>query len=314
MFISVIIATYNRCESLKKALSTLIKQQVDGSFDYEIIIADNNSNDQTKKTVEDFMVSTSTRIRYVFEPVQGKSHALNTAIGLAQGEVLCFTDDDVLVDPFWLLNIKLCFEEHHCDGLGGRILPDYPSGGSYQWVRDNIDILMGAIVSYDYGEGTKPYAKPQCEFFGANFAFRKKIFEECGLFSIDLGVGGPYLGEDSEYVNRLRKKNKKLYYCGQALVWHPVELRRTGYGFIASWNVSLGRYRVFSSEFKDLPDGLVYLFGMPVYLMRRMFYNSVGLLVNIFNKREFLKHWIHLSIDWGRAIEIRLLKSKVMVS
>ena len=314
LYITVIMATYNRCESLKEALLSLINQECDGSFDYEIIVVDNNSKDQTKMVLEYFISSQRPKIRYVFEPLQGKSYAMNNAIGLARGEILAFTDDDVIADSKWLLNIKRCFEEHQCDGLGGRILPDYPPGRSYQWVKDNVDILMGAIVSYDYGEEIKAYTKPLYEFFGANFAFRKKIFEECGLFRTDLGVGGPYLGEDTEYVNRLEKKNKKLYYCGKALIWHPVDIKRLRLGFIARWNMTLGRYRVFTSEYKALPDGLVYYFGVPQYLILEMFKTLGGLMANILNKREFLKHWIRLSIDWGRAFEIRLLKTKVTVS
>jgi glycosyltransferase involved in cell wall biosynthesis len=308
---TVILATYNRCEDLKIALSTLIEQDTDGTFDYEVMVIDNNSTDETRKVVESFM-SMDPRVKYFHEPKQGKSHAMNKGVALASGEFLCFTDDDVRVDALWMFNIKRCFFENDCDAIGGRVLPIYPLQ-TPQWVKDNIDILRGAIISYDFGEETMAYAKPMYEFIGANFAIRKKAIEDTGSFRSDLGVGGPYMGEDTEYINRLEKNNKKLYYCGGALVWHPLDLNRTKLSFIAKWCYALGRYRVFTSDYKTLPDNLVYYFGVPRYLLLEMSKTILGLLSNIFVKREFLKHWIRLSLDRGRAFEIRLLRTKEAV-
>jgi glycosyltransferase involved in cell wall biosynthesis len=307
-YLSVILATYNRGENLRTALSTVVDQYCDGTFDYEIIVVDNNSTDGTKKVVESFM-SKDPRVKYIFEPVQGKSGAMNKGMAQARGEFFCFTDDDVRVDAHWLWNIKKCFLEHQCDVVGGRVLPIYPIN-TPQWVKDNIDILRGAIISYDFGEDTKVYVKTMYEFIGANFALRKSLVEECGLVRTDLGVGGPYMGEDTEYIGRLAKNNKKLYYCGAALVWHPLDLKRTQLSFIAKWNQALGRYRAFTNDYKTLPASLVYYFGVPRYLLLEMLGTVCGLIVNLFDKREFLKHWVRLSIDRGRAIEIRLLRIK----
>lgn len=78
--ISIIISTYNRCESLKDTLDSLLNQEIDGSFDYEVIITDNNSKDKTKEVVESCKEKFNGRLRYLFEPQQGKSYALNRAI------------------------------------------------------------------------------------------------------------------------------------------------------------------------------------------------------------------------------------------
>src|SRR3990167_2999593 len=94
MYLSVIIATYNRCENLKEALRTLYQQENDGTFDYEIIVIDNNSKDQTREVVESFIAKEGLKVRYIFEPIQGKVYALNTGITHAKGEIVAFTDDD----------------------------------------------------------------------------------------------------------------------------------------------------------------------------------------------------------------------------
>jgi len=79
-FISVIICTYNRCESLKDTLDSLLAQECDGTFNWEVIVVDNNSKDRTKEVVESYMHKFGGKLRYLFEPRQGKSHALNKEI------------------------------------------------------------------------------------------------------------------------------------------------------------------------------------------------------------------------------------------
>src|SRR5689334_5322402 len=89
---SVIIATYNRCESLRESLKTLLNQNCKPELTYEIIVVDNNSKDRTKEVVESFQQSSqepnARTVRYVFEPKQGKCHALNRGIKNALGNIL----------------------------------------------------------------------------------------------------------------------------------------------------------------------------------------------------------------------------------
>ena len=303
--ITVIIATYNRSQALAEALKSLAAQEQDGSFDFDVIVLDNNSSDNTKAVVEFLKPLFKDKIQYLFEGQQGKSYALNRGIEAATGDIIAFTDDDVNIDSKWLLNLKRCFEQTGCDGCGGRILPVYPED-TPQWLRDNLDILRGNIVIYDYGEKTLKYEKPLIEFLGANYAFRKEMFQECGVFRSDLGTGRPPLGEDTEFVCRLEALKKKMYYCGGALVWHPVDLRRAGLRFIARWNIALGRFRVIKDDKGTITQDLVYYFGVPRYLIRVMLETCLGLLFNVFNRREFLMLWIRLWRNWGRAIEFRI--------
>lgn len=306
ILISVIIGTRNRCEYLKNLLPQLCTQETGGAFSYEIIVADNNSNDRTKEVAHEFMKAHGEKVRYIFDGRPGKANALNSAVAVARGSIVAFTDDDVNVTPQWLMNVARCFEETKCDGLGGRVLPDYPPQ-TPQWVKDNIDILTGTIVAHDYGESDKVYAKPMYEAIGANYAFRKSIFDECGLFRTDLGVGTGYLGEDTEIINRLERHKKIIYYCGGALVTHPVDLNRAKLDYIAKWNIALGRYRAFTEKSKMQLDNLVCYFGVPRYLIRVLAQDVWGLAVNAANKREFLKMWIKASNDWGRAQEIAIM-------
>ena len=191
--LTVVIATYNRCQLLPRVLSGLLDQKINGDFDFEVLVVDNNSSDKTRQAVELFMPSFNGKLRYLLEPQKGKAFAVNRAVKEAKGDIFVFTDDDVVLDKDWLFNIVECFKQFDCDGLGGRILPGYPPETPL-WIKENADLLLGPIVFYDYGEDVKPYQKPMFEFLGANYAFKKSLFEQYGCLHTHIGPGRGTLG------------------------------------------------------------------------------------------------------------------------
>ena len=305
---TVIIATCNRADLLVKALSSILDQKAKG-IRFEVIVVDNNSKDKTRDVVVAMAESTMVPLNYSFEPMQGKAFALNRGIKEAQGEIIVFCDDDIIADPHWLMNLVNCFETYRCDAVGGRVLPDYPQH-TPQWIKTNAKFLVGPIVSYDYGNEVKIYQnKFMYEFLGANFAFKKSVFSELGMFRSDLGPGRTLMGEDTEMVSRLIKADKSLYYCGTALIWHPVDRKRMSLRYIAKWNMSLGYCRVIVDE-KSRPEGLKYIFGYPRYLLKTIA-GQIGMLIkNMFNRDIFIGIWIELFINIGKAKQIRRYRLK----
>jgi glycosyltransferase involved in cell wall biosynthesis len=304
MKINVIIATYNRCEDLKKCLDSLLLQECDGTFNFEVTVVDNGSKDKTKEIVLSYVRKFNGNLKYLCELKTGKSNAVNLGIKESDADILAFTDDDVITTPNWLLNLCYCFNSYHCDGVGGKVLPLYPDKTPV-WIKENADLLVGPIVLYDYGDETKPYSKPMYEFLGANFAFKRSLFTEFGLFRTDVGPGQGTLGEDTELINRFLKAGKKLYYCGKAFVWHPVENNRMTLKYIGYWNYSLARYRVAVDEEGKINLSLVYWFSIPRYLIGEVLQNIKSLLMFIFDRRRFLLSWIDLCRNCGKAIAIR---------
>lgn len=310
--VSLVIATYNRCKDLENTLESLLKQEGDGRIICEVLVIDNNSTDQTKEVVCAYQKKVAEfnpgrilmEFQYLFEPIQGKTYAVNKGIKAAKGNIIAFTDDDAVLDPAWLLSIIQCFENYKCDGVGGRIIPIYPER-TPQWIKDNQDLISGPIVMYDHGEECKKYQKPMLEFFGANFAFKREVFNENGLFRTDIGPGAGTYGDDTEFISRLVTKGRSLYYCGKAVVRHPVDRKRMNLRYIAQWSFKLGRYRVIIDDHSMISNQLVFYFGIPRYLIREIVSDSASLLMKIFNKREFLKVWKKLFTNLGRVYEIR---------
>lgn len=123
MRISVILCTYNRAQSLVNALESVATQTLPESVEWEVLVVDNNSRDQTRDVVEDFCRRHTPRFRYVFEPNQGLCYARNSGVREARGDVLAFVDDDVTVEPGWLDNLTAPLRNGEWAGSGGMTLP-----------------------------------------------------------------------------------------------------------------------------------------------------------------------------------------------
>src|SRR5579863_630372 len=94
--ISVIICTYNRCDSLRRTLESLGQAAGLADLEWELLVIDNNSTDATRAVVEEFTLTPQLDVRCLTEKRRGKSYALNTGIAAATGGVLAFLDDDIL--------------------------------------------------------------------------------------------------------------------------------------------------------------------------------------------------------------------------
>lgn len=302
--ISVIICTYNRAEVLKDVLESLLHQKVSNEFDYEIVVVDNNSGDKTFQTIDSYKQYFDGRLRYALEPKQGLSHARNKGIEDSNGEIIAFTDDDVVVDSEWLLNIMKCFKKPNCEAVGGRVLPVYPENVP-QWLKKNIDLLGGPMVCYDFGTSTKGYNEVDiAPFVGANMAFRKNCFNKYGLFRVDLGAGTKIWSEDTEFFNRIGKINN-IYYCGKALVYHHTQKDRMKFVYLANWYIKAGRYLAHV----DNCSQIVRYFNIPRYIYKKFAKNVFSLFLNFFNKRRILKSFIVIFISIGQFIGYRELKN-----
>jgi glycosyltransferase involved in cell wall biosynthesis len=210
------------------------------------LVVDNNSTDQTREVVEEFCWRHPARFRYLFEPHQGKSHALNTGIREARGEVLAFVDDDVTVEPTWLRNLTAPLQGGGWAGVGGRTLPaqDFIPP-RWMSIREQ-DGLVGILCAFfDLGDKA-------CELdrapYGTNMAFRKVMFERYGGFRSDLGPSPnndvPRPNEDTEFGRRLMAAGERLRYEPSAVVYHPINEDRVKKEYFLNWWFDYGRAMV----------------------------------------------------------------------
>jgi glucosyl-dolichyl phosphate glucuronosyltransferase len=246
MNITVILCTYNRCESLAKALGSVAASMLPELVKWEVLVVDNNSRDQTRDVVEDFCRRYPGRVRYVLEPQQGKSYALNSGIREARGEVLAFLDDDVTVEPTWLQSLTEPLRNGEWAGSGGRTIPAQTFTPPDWLALDGPYSMMGILYAH-FDLGAKPRELDRAPY-GANMAYRKKMFEKYGVFRTDLGPSPnseiPRPNEDTEFGRRLLAAGERLRYEPFAIAYHPVSENRIQKDYFLTWWFDYGRAMV----------------------------------------------------------------------
>jgi len=237
--ISICICSFNRAQSLRKTLESLqALSPIDAP--YEILVIDNNSSDGTREVVDSFRERLP--IRYQFEARQGLAHARNRAIDEFRGELLLFTDDDLSMDPQWLVEYLAAFRRFpDAAFFGGRILPAF-ADGKPPWIGDRpLHLIDGLLGWYDLGEETRPFLPDDPLPFGASFAIARATLARAPAFRTDLGAGmSAGRGEETEYLQRARASASSVY-VGRALNHHAVDVRRLTPGALFKYGIACGR-------------------------------------------------------------------------
>jgi len=245
MFISIIICTRNRHETFKHAIESLFQQTNLDQPDWELLVIE-SSTDRTVEICRDFQGRFPNHFRFFKEKKVGKSHALNTAILEAKGDVLAFTDDDVLFTPDFVQSVRTVFNLDSVDAAQGRVILDCEAGWP-KW----LDKTYAPMADHrDFGTEIIPLEVTLC---GTNMIIRKEVFREVGGFAPELGPGGIGVFEDTEMSLRMREKGHRLIYAPQILIRHQWPRGRLTKSFIRKRMFLHGRVNAF---YDDLPTSL----------------------------------------------------------
>ena len=225
MILSIVICSYNRASYISGALDSLYHQSA-GLDNFEAIIVDNNSTDNTAEVFKQWRSSHANgSFTYLTESKQGASFARNTGAEGAKGQWLCFMDDDAIANSNYVENIiKHIKTKPEAIGFGGRIIPKYiPS--EPEWMSYYVSSLVG---NFDY-------APTACAFengkypLESNMIVKKDIYDSIGGFNTQLpGVVGTLRigGEGKELFYKLLALGHTIYYDPAICVHHVVEVKK----------------------------------------------------------------------------------------
>ena len=303
---SVVIATYKRAADLRDTLASLATLQPDGPW--EVIVVDNNSPDNTRQVVEAAAASFPVELRYVFEPEQGRSPALNAGIRIARGSIVATTDDDVRVPVDWLNRAAEGLGRLGCDYVGGRVLPIWGAPRP-DWIPNHGGKQWAVIALLDYG--------PQPIEFGArvplgvNMAFRRDAFERAGLFDPHTGRrAGTLLGQEvREWCIRARQAGVRGYYVPETMDRNtsspPDRLCKSYFRRWFYWR-GISRALLYERAGLDMeaPEqtlldfaNVPHVCGVPRYLYRKAFAHAVAWLTSTI-RRDPIASFDHEAWVW----------------
>jgi glycosyltransferase involved in cell wall biosynthesis len=220
--LTILICTHNRADLLAGALESLEGQSLErGRF--EVIVVDNASTDDTPRVAIACAERKKVHLRYVREAELGLDAARNRGIREARGEIIAFLDDDARARYDWAEAILEGFRLHDAPILGGRVdlVWEVPRPSWFS------DVLLRYLIHCDYGPKVVEVTSPPW-LYGTNVAFRKSLFQEIGLFRLDLDRKGESLmgGGDTEFFVRARAQGRSLLYLPTLVVRHLVPASR----------------------------------------------------------------------------------------
>ncbi len=168
---SVIICTRNRAAQLKDTLSSLTTLNVPPGITWELLVVDNGSSDATPDVISSFQETLP--IRRLNQPIAGLSNARNAGVDAAQGKYIVWTDDDVRVDPSWLVAFLDAFSRWpEAVVFGGKITLSLVQP-TPAWLLESLDRLEWVYSARDYGPDPIPLSVVNYKIpLGACFAIR----------------------------------------------------------------------------------------------------------------------------------------------
>ena len=197
-FVSVIVCSYNGGRTLATCLDSLGKLNYS---DYEIILVDDGSTDDTRDIAEQFP-----HIRYIYQENRGLSHARNTGVTAAKGEVFAYTDSDCMADVDWLYYLIGTLLSGDYAGVGGpNVTPP-----AQNWIQACVAAAPGGpshVLLTDIIAEHIP---------GCNMAFYRWAFENIGGFDAEYHKAG----DDVDFCWRLQQAGCVIAFSPTAIVWH----------------------------------------------------------------------------------------------
>ena len=211
--VSIIIPMYNQINYTFNCINSILENNSNYS-DYEIIVADDNSSEDTKLLKENFehliIIRNDTNLGFLKN--------CNNAASKAKGEYIVFLNNDTQVQENWLIELLSVFENFKLVGLVGSKLI-YPDGS----LQEAGGIIWQDGSGWNYGNRDLP-SKPQYNYVkevdyisGASIMILKKLWDEIGGFDERYT---PAYYEDTDICFETRKRGYKVMYQPFSKVVH----------------------------------------------------------------------------------------------
>lgn len=218
MKISVITVCYNSEKTIENTIKSVLKQKYDN---YEYLIIDGKSKDNTMEIVKSYEKKFKGKLKYISEKDKGLYDAMNKGINLASGDLIGFINsDDILKDENVFDDIANNIEDY--DGVYANLL----------LVDDNNKPVRNFISGKQKKNGIFHPAHP-------SLYLKKKVYDEVGLYNIDYRIAA-----DLDLMLRVINKDYKLNYVNRYFV-----LMKAGG---VSTNGIKGYYKNFKESYKVL--------------------------------------------------------------
>jgi glycosyltransferase involved in cell wall biosynthesis len=236
MRVTVAICTWNRAPLLERTLPQWSELVIPTGVDWELVVVNNRCTDRTDELLAEY--ARRLPLRRLDEPNPGRASALNCAIDAIEGDLILWTDDDVLVDRQWLAEyVRAARAWRSVAFFSGPIEPWFETPPP-RWLTRAWPRISQVYGVRDLG-GVEKAIDDQCLPFGANFAIRTGI-QRRYRFDPKLGriAGSMGAGEETKVARAMLRDGLQGRFIPAAKIRHfiptsamtPAYLRRFFFG------------------------------------------------------------------------------------
>jgi glycosyltransferase involved in cell wall biosynthesis len=225
--VSIIIPTYNRAKFIGLTLESFALQDYPKNS-FEIIVMNNNSTDNTEFVVKE-MIKQYPLIKYFEEKRQGVHYARNSAIKYASGEILYYTDDDMIAQSSLLKEIVSTFDkDNKIASISGRVLPKWEVPPP-KWV---LKYCLNGLLSLNLDQTSLIISTEMINIYSCHQAILKSAFLKSGGFNPE-NTMGEWIGDgETGLAIKLLKLGYKLAYNGDSVIYHIIPKSRTTQSYL----------------------------------------------------------------------------------
>ncbi len=269
--LTVLLATYNGARTLPIALEAFCRlEEPDGGW--RLVVVDNGSTDRTQAVIR--LYRRRLPMINVYEPTRGQNAARNSGLNNIAGDLVVFTDDDVIPRPDWLVEMRSLADQTPAFSVfGGPVLPKWESSPE-DWVRNLGWVPRGVTFLISNPNLEEGPIDPDL-IWSPNMAVRADIFKAGHRFDTAIGPDGSDtypMGSETEFIRRMDRAGFKPWFSKRVVVHHMIRSYQIEKEWVLNRAIRFGRgrYRIWAKRALNSPT----LRRIPRYLIRQAIIQS----------------------------------------
>jgi glycosyltransferase involved in cell wall biosynthesis len=273
----------------------MISLKIPHGVTWELLVVNNNSTDDTESVLSYY--SDKLPLRKLFESSPGLSNARNHALREVQGDLIIWTDDDVLVDLNWVgAYVDAANRWPMTSFFGGPIDPWF-EGDPPRWLNQIYSRVESAFAARNFGQD--PFLLSKGKFpFGANMAMRTNVHKRY-LYNPELGLrpNSRLGGEESAIFEQMTSDGLEGRWVPGAKVQHFIPKERQTIKYLRAYYQGWGQFLALN----PIQPEVKRLLGKPRWAWRGAIQNELLFWLKryYFKPESWIDNLIHASISWG---------------
>lgn len=268
--VSIIVLTYNNLDYTRQCLESIYAQADPAQPDFELIVVDNASQDDTPDYLRTF-ASEHPSMHPIFNTENwGFAGGNNIGAQAACGDYVIFLNNDTIVTQGWIAGLLAHLQDHEV-GMVGPVTNASGNETRIPVSYQNIEDMPAFAAQYIQAHRGQSFEIAMLPFQCA--ALRRAVFEEIGPLDEHFGRG---MFEDDDYALRLRQKGYRILCAEDAFIhhWGSASFSRLGMEeywklfrenleyFENKWNIqwrpSVLRSELLGQQMRQFVDGLIW--------------------------------------------------------